>query len=73
MKFFRRGILIQKGGRQMHAKGWAITAGLSAAAGAVAVLMMPRNNPTRRLAAKAANKAEDLMWKMEDKMTGMDY
>ena len=57
----------------MHAKGWAITAGLSAAAGAVAVLMMPRNNPTRRLAAKAANKAEDLMWKMEDKMTGMDY
>lgn len=57
----------------MNAKGWAITAGLSAAAGAVAVLMMPRSNPTRRLAAKAANKAEDLMWKMEDKMNRMDY
>ncbi len=50
----------------MDAKGWAITAGLGAAAGAVAVLMMPRNNPTRRLAAKAANKMEDVVWKMGD-------
>ena len=50
----------------MNAKGWAITAGLGAAAGAVAVLMMPRNNPTRRLAAKAANKMEDVAWKMGD-------
>ena len=55
-----------KGVRIMHAKGWAITAGLGAAAGAVAVLMMPRNNPTRRLAAKAANKMEDVAWKMGD-------
>lgn len=52
----------------MTVKGWAITAGLGAAAGAVAVLMMPRTNPTRRLAAKAANKAQDLAWKMEDKL-----
>ena len=43
----------------MNGKEWAITAGLGAAAGAVAVLMMPRTNPTRRLAAKAANKMED--------------
>jgi gas vesicle protein len=50
----------------MNAKGWAITAGLGAAAGAVAVLMMPRNNPTRRLAAKAANKMEDVAMKMGD-------
>ena len=50
----------------MHVKGWAITAGISAAAGAVAVLMMPRNNPTRRLAAKAANKMEDVAWKVSD-------
>ena len=57
---------MQKGGRNMNAKGWAITAGLGAAAGAVAVLMMPRNNPTRRLAAKAANKMEDVAWKMGD-------
>lgn len=42
--------------------------GLGAAAGAVAVLMMPRNNPTRRLAAKAANKAEDLAWMVSDKL-----
>jgi len=32
----------------------------------VAVLMMPRTNPTRRLAAKAANKMEDVAWKVSD-------
>ena len=53
-------------------KGWAITAGLGAAAGAVAVMMMPRQNPVRKAAAKAANKVEDLAWKMEDKMN-MDW
>ena len=52
----------------MGAKGWAITAGLGAAAGAVAILMMPHNNPTRKLAARAANKMEDVAWKIEDKM-----
>ena len=60
----------------MNAKGWAITAGLGAAAGAVAVLMMPKSNPTRRLAAKAANKMEDVAWKFSDnishKMDSMD-
>lgn len=60
----------------MHFKGWAITAGLGAAAGAVAVLMMPKNNPTRRLAAKAADKMEDVAWKVSDtisdKMDDMD-
>ena len=53
----------------MNAKGWAITAGLGAAAGAVAVLMMPKNNPTRRLAAKAANKVEEAAWRVSDKLT----
>ena len=61
----------------MNVKGWAITAGLGAAAGAVAVLMMPRNNATRRLAAKAANKMEDVAWKVSDtvrdKMDNMDF
>lgn len=52
----------------MHLKGWAITAGIGAAAGAVAVLMMPKNNPTRRLAAKAADKVEDLAWNVSDKL-----
>ena len=49
-------------------KGWAITTGLGAAAGAVAVMMMPKQNPARKLAANAANKVEDLAWKMEDKI-----
>ncbi len=53
----------------MNAKGWAITAGIGAAAGAVAVLMMPRTNPTRRLAAKAANKMEDMAWKLSDSIS----
>ena len=50
----------------MKLSGWAITAGLGAAAGAVAVMMMPRQNPARKLAAKAANKMEDVAWKAED-------
>ena len=53
----------------MHLKGWAITLGVGAAAGAVAILAMPRNNPTRRLAAKAANKMEDVAWKVSDTIT----
>ncbi len=53
---------------EMTMKGWAITAGLGAAAGAVALMMMPKQNPARKLAARAANKVEDLAWKMEDKM-----
>jgi len=57
----------------MNVKGWAVSAGIGAAAGAVAVLMMPRQNPVRRLAHKAANKAEDLAWKVEDKMNEMDF
>ena len=42
----------------MQLKGLAITMGLGAAAGAVAIMMMPKNNPTRKLAAKAAEKVE---------------
>ena len=53
----------------MHLKGWAITMGVGAAAGAVAVMMMPRTNPTRRLAAKAASKVEDVAWRVSDKLT----
>lgn len=50
----------------MGIKGWAITAGIGAAAGAVAVMMMPRQNPARKLAAKAAYKVEDAAIKMGD-------
>lgn len=53
----------------MKVTGWAITMGLGAAAGAVAIMMMPRTNPTRKLAAKAATKVEDAAWKMSDKLT----
>ena len=60
----------------MNFKGWAVTAGIGAAAGAVAVLMMPRTNPTRRLAAKAAKKMEDVARKvydtLSDKIAQMD-
>lgn len=47
-----------------------ITAGIGAAAGAVAILMMPHNNPTRRLAAKAADKVEDAALAVTDKVVG---
>ena len=53
----------------MQMRGLAISMGLGAAAGAVAVMMMPKNNPTRKLAAKAANKVEDIAWKVSDKLT----
>lgn len=53
----------------MQLKGFAIGLGLGAAAGAVAILAMPRNNPTRKLAAKAANKMEDVACKMTSKLT----
>lgn len=53
----------------MEIKTLAVTAGLGAAAGMVAVLMMPRNNPTRKLAAQAANKVEDLAWKVSDTLS----
>lgn len=54
----------------MNVKGWAITMGIGAAAGAVAIMMMPKNNPTRRLAAKAADKVEDVATQVTNKLTG---
>lgn len=53
----------------MGVKGWAITMGIGAAAGAVGILMMSRNNPTRRLAEQAADKAEQAAWKVTDRLT----
>jgi len=53
----------------MTIKSWAVTMGLGAAAGAVAVMMMPKSNPTRRLAAKAAEKVENTAWKLTDKIS----
>ncbi len=53
----------------MHMKGLAIALGVGAAAGAVAILTMPKSNPTRRLAAKAADKVEDVAWKVSNKLS----
>ncbi len=53
----------------MRVKGLAIALGVGAAAGAVAILAMPRNNPTRRLAARAANKMEDVAWKVSNRIS----
>ena len=53
----------------MKAAGIAITLGLGAAAGAVAIMMMPRNKPTRKLSAKAAYAVEDAAAKLTNAMT----
>ena len=53
----------------MHMKGIALALGVGAAAGAVAILAMPRTNPTRKLAAKAADKVEDMAWKVSNKIS----
>jgi len=42
--------------------------GLGVAAGAVAVMMMPRTSPGRKLATKAANKVEDAAWMVTSKL-----
>ena len=43
----------------MEMKSFALTMGLGVAAGAAAVLMLPRNNKARRVAQKAANSIEN--------------
>ena len=53
----------------MSLKGFAVTMGIGAAAGAVAIMMMPRSNPARKLAYKAASKVEDAAMKVSDKIT----
>lgn len=67
--FSFRGILGLKGGILMQLKGLALTMGLGAAAGAVAILMMPKNNPTRKLASKAALKVEDAAMHLGNKLS----
>lgn len=53
----------------MGMKGLALTLGLGAAAGAVAILMMPKNNPTRELATKAAMRVEDAAQQLGSKIS----
>lgn len=53
-------------------KSWVLTLGLGAALGAIAILMMPRDNPTRKLAAQAACKMEDAAIKLGNKINTID-
>lgn len=52
----------------MNVRTWALTLGVGATAGAVGILMMARTNPTRKLAAQAADKIEDTALKVTDKI-----
>ncbi len=56
----------------MNVKGWAITMGIGAVAGAVAVMMLPKQSAARRLVDKAAcaveNAASNVSNKLMNKM-----
>lgn len=52
----------------MQMRGWAITMGLGAAAGAVAIMMMPKQSAARKLASKAACKVEEAVCQATDKL-----
>lgn len=53
----------------MGVKTLAVTMGVGAVAGAVAIMMMPRSNPVRKLAYKAASTVEDAACRVGDKIT----
>ena len=53
----------------MQIRGWAVTMGLGAAAGAVAIMMLPRQNPARKLASKAAYSVEDAVTQVGNKIS----
>lgn len=53
----------------MGVKTLAVGVGIGAVAGAVAIMMMPRSNPVRKLAYKAASSVEDAACKMGDKIS----
>ena len=53
----------------MDMKTWALTLGVGAAAGAVAIMMLPRQSTARQLAYKAAAKVEDAASMMADKIS----
>lgn len=53
-------------------KTWALTLGLGAMIGAVAILLMPKDNPTRELANQAADKVEDVACKLRNKLNQAD-
>lgn len=60
---------MSKGVSCMQLKGWAITMGVGAAVGAVAVMMLPKQSTARRLVNKAAVKVDDAVQNVADKIT----
>ena len=52
----------------MKLTGLAITMGVGAAVGAVAVMMLPKQSTARKLVNKAADKVEDAAWQIGDKI-----
>ena len=52
----------------MKIKGWAITLGVGAAAGAVAVMMLPKQSTARKLVNKAAVKVYDAVQNVTEKI-----
>ena len=57
----------------MKLKGWAITLGVGAAAGAVAVMMLPKQSATRKLVNKAALKVDDAVQNVTEKINEKWY
>ena len=57
----------------MKMKGLAITMGVGAAVGAVAVMMLPKQSPVRKLASKAADKVEDAAYSVGEKINKNMY
>ena len=53
----------------MDMKGLALTLGIGAAAGAVAVMMLPRQCAARRMVNKAAEKVEDAAYTVSEKIS----
>lgn len=52
----------------MKMTGLAITMGLGAAVGAVAVMLLPKQSTARKLVNKAADAVEDAAWTVSDKI-----
>ncbi len=55
----------------MNMKGLAITMGIGAAVGAVAIMMTPKNSSARKLVNKAAAKVEDAATMVGEKFSDM--
>lgn len=53
----------------MNMRNFAITMGIGVAAGAVAAMMLPKQSAARKLVSKAADKVEDAVQTVTNKLT----